>query len=305
MFSIGTTSGERGGILEQLDAGVRFLELDVFAHNFDSVGYTIGHGYAGACDIALALGAFNTIAECRGFLLDLNGCDVDDGTGCEVDHGKPETDTLHNPSSDVLVDWLRQISSWSNMHPTHSPITVGLDIKHTFNTSALDAMVRSEFLSIFTPADLAAHREVQGGAGWPLVDHMRGKVLFVLTGDISTRVAYLDNLEDALGMYNYTGSGPSDFSGAGMFSEYSPGEPVALKEASHFFAASSTVSRDDYEHIECIKLRSCPFRVYRYDLAGSVYAGGGPTPTFPAADYPYAPSYNAELAATGRLPAAV
>ena len=33
-------------------------------------------------------------------------------------------------------------------------------------------------------------------------------------------------------MYNYTGSGPSDFSGAGMFSEYSPGEPVALKEAS-------------------------------------------------------------------------
>ena len=58
------------------------------------------------------------------------------------------------------------------------------------------------------------------------------QVLFVLTGDISTRVAYLDNLEDALGMYNYTGSGPSDFSGAGMFSEYSPGEPVALKEAS-------------------------------------------------------------------------
>ena len=53
----------------------------------------------------------------------------------QVDHGKPKTDTVHNPSSDVLVDWLRQISSWSNMHPTHSPITVGLDIKHTFDTS--------------------------------------------------------------------------------------------------------------------------------------------------------------------------
>ena len=47
------------------------------------------------------------------------------------------------------------------------------------------------------------------------------------------------------------------------------------------------------------------WQVYRYDHAESVYAGGGPTPTFPAADYPYAPSYNAELAATGRLPAAV
>ena len=45
--------------------------------------------------------------------------------------------------------------------------------------------------------------------------------------------------------------------------------------------------------------------MYGYDRAGSVYAGGGPTPTFPAADYPYAPDYNAELAATGRLPAAV
>ena len=54
------------------------------------------------------------------------------------------------------------------------------------------------------------------------------QVLFVLTGDISTRVAYLDDLEDAL--YN-TSSGPSDFSGAVMFSEYSPGYPEALKEA--------------------------------------------------------------------------
>ena len=129
------------------------------------------------------------------------------------------------------------------------------------------------------------------------------QVLFVLTGDISTRVAYLDDLEDAL--YN-TSSGPSDFSGAVMFSEYSPGYPEALKEATisppaalerqpqthvapphplvaghtdwplpralpslahtqanHFFAASSLMSQDDYEHIECIKLRMCPFRACR------------------------------------------
>ena len=42
--------------------------------------------------------------------------------------------------------------------------------------AALDAMGRTEFLNIFTPAELAAHREARGGAGWPLVDHMRGKV---------------------------------------------------------------------------------------------------------------------------------
>ena len=42
--------------------------------------------------------------------------------------------------------------------------------------AALDAMVRTEFLNIFTPAELAAHREARDGEGWPLVDHMRGKV---------------------------------------------------------------------------------------------------------------------------------
>ena len=146
-------------------------------------------------------------------------------TLCQVDHGKPKTDTVNNPSSDELVDWLRQISSWSNVHPTHSPITVGLDLTETQADSdvptsgappspapsrtrkfanplrrplhspplrmhtvdrahyhcssgraALDAMVRTEFLNIFTPAELAAHREARDGAGWPLVDHMRGKV---------------------------------------------------------------------------------------------------------------------------------
>lgn len=61
-------------------------------------------------------------------------------------------------------------------------------------------------------------------------NHTYHQVLFVLTGDISTRVAYLGHLVDDLYMYNYTGSGRSDFA-AGMFSEYSPGDPVALKEA--------------------------------------------------------------------------
>ena len=136
-------------------------------------------------------------------------------------------------------------------------------------------MVRTEFLNTFTPAELAAHRKAQGDAGWPLVDHMRGKVrispynkrtlhppspqplsfylticyphrapisqphtttytpqvLFVLTGDISTRVAYLDDLEDVLYNTLEPSREPTNFSGAIIFSEYSPGDPEALKEA--------------------------------------------------------------------------
>ena len=41
-------------------------------------------------------------------------------------------------------------------------------------------------------------------------------------------MAYLEDQEDV--PYD-TGSGPSNSSGAVMFSEYSPGEPEALKEA--------------------------------------------------------------------------
>ena len=42
------THSHRGGILEQLDAGLRFVELDVFNENLDN--FTIGHGFP--CDSA-------------------------------------------------------------------------------------------------------------------------------------------------------------------------------------------------------------------------------------------------------------
>lgn len=276
-FSVFTSSGERGGILEQLAAGIRLLELDV--HNF-----TIGHGFPceGAPQYGLTIEACEAERPCH-------------GAGCEVDHGDPETDTEGNPTTNTLVDWLHQVSVWSAQHPTHSPITICLDIKEVYGPwlgfgpwlGALDTMVRKEFSSIYTPAELAVHREAQGTA-WPLVETMRGKVLFVLSGDTTIRVANLEAF--------------SEFASA-MFSEFQPGDPDVLKEANHFFAASSTASRDGvYDHIECIQLRTCPFRVWSYDFAEH---GSGATPTFPAADYPYAPSYMDGLAATGRLVSAV
>ena len=155
----------RGGILEQLAAGIRLLELDV--HNF-----TIGHGFPceGAPQYGLTIEACEAERPCH-------------GAGCEVDHGDPETDTEGNPTTNTLVDWLHQVSVWSAQHPTHSPITICLDIKEVYGPwlgfgpwlGALDTMVRKEFSSIYTPAELAVHREAQGTA-WPLVETMRGKV---------------------------------------------------------------------------------------------------------------------------------
>jgi hypothetical protein len=51
-----------------------------------------------------------------------------------------------------------------------------------------------------------------------------------------------------------------------------------------------------------VPLRVCAWQVWSYDFAEH---GSGATPTFPAADYPYAPSYMDGLAATGRLVSAV
>ena len=67
-----------------LQHGYRVTPLLPLTHNFDTAGYTIGHGYAGACDGALAPGASYTFAQCKA-LFNFTGCDLDDGTGCEVD----------------------------------------------------------------------------------------------------------------------------------------------------------------------------------------------------------------------------
>ena len=140
----------RGGILEQLAAGIRLLELDV--HNF-----TIGHGFPceGAPQYGLTIEACEAERPCH-------------GAGCEVDHGDPETDTEGNTTTNTLVDWLHQVSVWSAQHPTHSPITICLDIKEVYGPwlgfgpwlGALDTMVRKEFSSIYTPAELAVHKQV-------------------------------------------------------------------------------------------------------------------------------------------------
>jgi hypothetical protein len=136
----------------QLDAGVRFVELDVHDNEFAAYGFRVGH----------------------------------DAPGDEVEHGGG------NPASDALGQWLGVIASWSDGHPGHAPITLGIDIKDPLtdnasyaagNLARLNAELEQAFgAKLFAARDLTA--------GFPGVNALRDRVIAVLSGDEGTRMGY-------------------------------------------------------------------------------------------------------------------
>lgn len=152
---------DRGSIPQQLDAGVRFIEFDVNCVDYLQVrDYQVGH----------------------------------EKPGLEVHHADG------NPSTLVMEDWLGVIATWSDAHPDHVPITVGLDLKNNLakietmlegNLAALNRHVRNALGDkLFTPIEL-------GDGDWPSVNELRGRIIVVMSGDTKSRVAYLkDHGED-------------------------------------------------------------------------------------------------------------
>jgi hypothetical protein len=149
-YAAGTSVGP---IAKQLDAGLRFIELDIhdadFAHHGD---YRIGHLMAGQ--------------------------DLLFGNG--------------NPDSPNLFDWLKLIRDWSDAHKGHAPITLALDIKDdlTKNLSCAagnlcflnEELARALGPKLFTPQDLKEK--------WPTTDELRDRILVVLSGNLTSRIAY-------------------------------------------------------------------------------------------------------------------
>ena len=153
-YSGNLVGGARGGLVGQLNHGVRLVELDIHSEGFQSNGdYQIGHG----------------------------------GAGDEVDH----TAGNGNPASNQFGDWVQQIASWSNSNPAHAPLQLVLDMKNTLtadsarqgNHGALNARLRRAFGASLFPAT--------NPKPWPDVSSMSGKVLVVLSGDVTSREAYV------------------------------------------------------------------------------------------------------------------
>lgn len=145
--------GDVGSITEQLDSGIRTLELDIHTDDFEDFGYRVGHDDPGD-EVALGAG---------------------------------------NPADETLDGWLELVASWSDAHPTHAPITLYIDLKDEpdshhpskGNFGAFNVLLeRTLGERLYTPDNFAAD------AQWPDVEEMQGQVVVVLTGDEDGQLAY-------------------------------------------------------------------------------------------------------------------
>jgi hypothetical protein len=149
----GNIGGARGSIGQQLDAGVRYVELDVWSGSYASTGdYQIGHGSAGD----------------------------------QVDH------TGGNPAGNQLRAWLTTVGTWSAAHPAAAPVTVMLDLKDDLTTRANYAggnyaALNQEIVDVFG-SRLVRSQDTHGPLGH--VGELRGHVLVLLSGSASARTGY-------------------------------------------------------------------------------------------------------------------
>ena len=111
----------------------------------------------------------------------------------------------------TFVDALQEIRSWSDENPRHIPVTVLVEVKEASKTPGLtppipfdatqldeiDREIRSVFSAerLITPdwvrGDRSTLREAVLEDGWPLLDEVRGRVLFALDNGGSIRDHYL------------------------------------------------------------------------------------------------------------------
>jgi hypothetical protein len=135
---------------------------------------------------------------------------------------QPGFKVFHVPSVDqgtrcvLLQDALSQIAGWSSGHAGHVPILVQLELKESgydgpagyridppppFDAKALDALdalIRDRIGSdrLITPdlvrGDASTLNEAIGTVGWPELNQVAGRVMFILECGARARAAYLD-----------------------------------------------------------------------------------------------------------------
>ncbi len=163
----GNNSGYRGSIVQQLDAGIRKIELDIHTEDDDgTIKFQIGHDYAGHR--------------------------VEDSYG--------------NPSSTLLDAWLQIIADWSSQNNLHEPIMLVLDPKYGVDSNcpdckncngckewdALNTKIKENFGDkLVNPA--------QFDPSSATLESLRGKIFVIAT--IAMNAKY-DNQPDGLLMFN-------------------------------------------------------------------------------------------------------
>ena len=171
-------------LFEQLDAGIRKLELDVV---YDPEGGMYSQPYG--------------FVELKKMGVDINEFDPENKMSA------PGFKVLHIPDVDyrtqcyTFMDCLEEVQQWSQEHPNHLPITIMMNAKDggagpepfvqplEFNTQAFqdwDNEIRAAIpeSQLLTPDDVRGDFETLEQAilerGWPLLEQVKGKILFLL-----------------------------------------------------------------------------------------------------------------------------
>ncbi|WP_263356393.1 phosphatidylinositol-specific phospholipase C1-like protein [Acidicapsa ligni] len=203
---------------QQLDSGVRQIELDVFA---DSKGGLYAHP-AGPQMVANAHLPADPDFDPNGLM---------SKPGIKVMHVQ---DIDYRSTCQPFVGCLQQVRQWSLAHPGHIPIFILVETKQdkedprlhltepeTFTTSTFDAL-DAEIRSVFSPQELIVPDDVRGSyetlnqavlaGNWPTLASARGKVVFLMDQH-SVGPVYL--------------AGHPSLRGRVLFTNATPGEPDA------------------------------------------------------------------------------
>ena len=204
---------------EQFDAGVRAIELDVWA---DPQG-----GKYAQPSVALAAGA--KIPD-EPVMLE---------PGFKVIH---EANIDTNSTCLTFVACLGIVKTWSDAHPGHVPMAIQVEVKDMeadVDPAYFDAL-EAEIRSVFTADDLITPDDVRGSAatlgeavrtqGWPVLAKARGKVLFLLDNE-GYRAVELQGHPSLQGRILFAPSKPGEEDAAFAKENDPVGDAAAIKAA--------------------------------------------------------------------------
>ena len=197
-------------LTEQLDLGLRSFELDLFE---DPDGGRYGAPVAQA---ALGLEAIDPVMQEPGFKV-FHIQEVDYRSTCLT-----------------FVDCLTELEAWSDDHPSHLPLVVHLEAKDGVIPDPLDlgfvqpipaspgtfTAIEEEIHSVLDDEQLVTVADVQGdhdtlraaveADGWPDVDDVRGRFVFVLDDHEAKRELYRDLHPDTRDRLIFVDAQPPD-----------------------------------------------------------------------------------------------
>jgi hypothetical protein len=202
-------------LAQQLDSGVRQIELDIFA---DSKGGRFAHP-AGPKMVADAQLPVDPPFDPEGVLMK---------PGFKVMHVQ---DIDYRSVCQPFTACLREVRQWSHAHPHHIPIFILVETKQSSKEGtmeltpaeqftpavfdALDAEIRSVFKAgeLITPDDVRGHyatlNEAVLAGNWPTLKSARGKVMFLMDQRWAEPV-YLEGHPSLRGRILFTNAAPGE-----------------------------------------------------------------------------------------------